>query len=107
MLLDAIASSAVEKSGTTDGGNGWTANSCECMVARLRKSPPALASHPRNPWYFFKAYRDGKKTVGSMLCDLAPTARGSQDAESRNLGPASFTIFVLARDNELTELTWR
>ena len=29
-----------------------------------------------------------------MLCDLAPTARGSQDAESRNLGPASFTIFV-------------
>ena len=56
---------------------------------------------------FLKLTGMANKKVGPMLCDLAPTARGSQDAESRNLGPASFTIFVLARDNELTELTWR
>ena len=33
-----------------------------------------------------------KKNTGPRLREIAPAARGSQDAESRNLGPAFMTI---------------
>ena len=37
-----------------------------------------------------------------MLRELAPEARASQDAESRNLGPVSITIPV-----QLGQITWK